>query len=144
METVLHTKDNSLQPGLILLFLLFLFISSCASPENRLALEDCEKFKNGLFHPKGEKNYIVERKGSEQIETDLETGNKFFFEVTWLNACNYSLELVHSISSDSIALSTKDLMQIEMIELTDSSYRYRLTYEKKFLEAELMKIDRKF
>jgi len=142
METVLHTKGTAQSALLSAILIAFMLLSSCERPAGRLELSDCEKFKTGVFHPKGEKSYIVERKATEQIETDLITGNKFFFEVTWLNACNYSLELVHTISRDSIPLSRDDLMQVEMISLSDSSYSYRLTHKEKYLEAELIMIDR--
>jgi len=142
METVLHTKGTLRSSLFYASIIAFVILTSCESPSDRLELSDCAKYKTGLFHPKGEKSYLVERRETEQIETDLITGNKFFFEVTWLNACNYSLELVHTISKDSIPLRKDELMQVEMIALTDSSYSYRLTYEKKYLEAELMKIGR--
>lgn len=137
-----HEWTSKLYSSAYLIALFFSLFTSCTAPESELSLSECEKFRTGFFYPKGEMEYMIERRGTEQIETDMSTGNKFFFNVIWLNACNYSLELVHSLSTDSIGLKRGDKMQIEMIAISDSSYTYRVVVNEKYLESELVRVEK--
>jgi len=141
MKAVSHTKESYISKYISSIFLVYILFISCGDASSRISLEECEKVRTGVFHPIGDRSYMVERKGTEQIEKNLKTGDSFFFDVIWLNACNYTLELVHTEVNDSAPLVKGDKMQVEILSVTDSSYTYRLVYDKKFLEAELIKIN---
>ena len=57
----------------------------------------CEKLKNGTFYlyPSDiNKRYQAVRKGSIQIETDLDTGDTAILKIEWPRECTYTLQYV--------------------------------------------------
>lgn len=56
--------------------------------------EDCLAFKNGRFSIKSEldkQSYLIDRKDSFQVETNLLNGRVTKWRVAWLSPCRYEL-----------------------------------------------------
>lgn len=57
----------------------------------------CTEHKTGTFSLKDENlgsDHLIERTDSIQTETDLKTGAKSKYKVTWVNDCEYELNII--------------------------------------------------
>lgn len=73
-------------------FITLLFFISCAVYVQ--SQTDCAKFKTGTFVLPDDvlnKSYRIKRTKTKQKEKDMQTGEKFTFEVRWLDSCTYAL-----------------------------------------------------
>lgn len=97
---------------------------------------DCTKYKSGkfLFYAKqGEinksVNYLVERDGADQKETNLITGEVANFKVKWTGDCEYELQLMKSTDKhlDSMAQYVNDVkMKTTIIEASADYYLFEV------------------
>ncbi len=114
-----------------LFFVLASFLGSCQFDAKQKALHpnQCKPFKEGVFYNQA-KTYKVERTGNRQIEYDLINQRSYHFEVHWLYDCAYNLTLKHSNNAiDTFALKANDMMRIQLIETTDTSFTYEVDFK---------------
>lgn len=96
------------------------FVTSCTSPQGNA---DCSKFKVGKFryHAKESGNsYIIERKDSTQIETNLNTGSITTLRINWINPCEYELRYVarkNSPNDTLMSIVTTTVLKTKIIEV---------------------------
>ncbi|WP_435578359.1 hypothetical protein [Gilvibacter sp.] len=86
----------------------------------------CEDVHEGVFEIiKPEENYSVriERKGDQQIETNLNTGAVTKAQVTWDNICNYQLTYTESTSEHAVNLIGKVLI-VRITGIQGNQYTY--------------------
>jgi len=91
---------------------------------------ECENFKNGKFKIIDTEtgNFIIERKGSKQIEYGEESKLKIEFKVKWLNDCTYTLELKKVLENpNNIQLPEKMILTVKIIETKEKSYIQKTT-----------------
>lgn len=86
----------------------------------------CQRVKEGKFRLD---QYIIERKGDVQIETDVTTKEKIAYKVKWINDCEFEL-----ISfKDSI-----DRNKVKIIAVTEHGYECVLQNESRSTKHELL------
>ncbi|MDC7997752.1 hypothetical protein [Gilvibacter sediminis] len=86
----------------------------------------CEDFHEGVFEiVKPEDDYAVriERKGDQQIETNIKTGAVTKATVTWDNICNYQLTYTESTSEHAVNLIGKVLI-VRITGIQGNKYSY--------------------
>jgi hypothetical protein len=115
-----------------ILIVVFAFVS-CKSDSNVI---DCAKYKSGkfIFYEKRSDvperiNFLVERDGADQKETNLKTGDVTNFKVKWNSDCEYQLQLLKSTDKqlDSMAQYTNDVkMKTTIIEVTADYYLFEV------------------
>ena len=125
----------------IILFL-FCFFSLALSAQQ---VEDCQKFKDGLFVLKSERGtYFITRKGNRQIEKYSYKKGQIILEVEWINDCTYTLKLLKEKGKKSKTSFPKELvLTVEIIETNDNSY-FQITTANSIemeVEAEMIKVE---
>ena len=66
-----------------------LILSLRATSQNN---SDCATFKTGTFYSKNAgETYSIRRKGRNEIQTNLKTGDSTIWEISWQNDCTYIL-----------------------------------------------------
>ncbi|MGK7389664.1 MAG: hypothetical protein ACNS60_04910 [Candidatus Cyclobacteriaceae bacterium M2_1C_046] len=111
-----------------------LVISMAAFSQETVQLETCEnvkegtyRLKHGLFNLFG-KTYVVKRENDKQVEVD-DYGDKYIFNVEWINDCTYKLKLQDILDDSSrIAFSDKPIL-VEIIEVTSDGYKNKVTMD---------------
>ncbi|MGK7389466.1 MAG: hypothetical protein ACNS60_03920 [Candidatus Cyclobacteriaceae bacterium M2_1C_046] len=90
----------------------------------------CSDVKNGTYiinnSPFKNNNYIIQRSDNRQVEIDKK-GNKYIFEVEWINTCHYKLKLQEYIPS-STNFSYKgstDIIIVEILKVDKEGYKQR-------------------
>ena len=125
---------------------LILIILICISIASFGQENECIRFKNGKYkildNRTGE--FIIERKGSKQVEYGGESKLKLEFKVTWLNECIYTLELEKILENpNKMEIPKGMILTVEIIETKDKSYiqKSRSNLYDLVLESELIKIE---
>jgi len=116
---------------LAFLFIISIIFSACELNTKQKALHpsQCQPFKEGTFYNQA-KTYKVERMGNSQIEYDVNNQVSYHFEVHWLYDCAYNLTFKHSSSKmDTLGLKANDLLRIQLIATTDTSFTYEVDYK---------------
>jgi hypothetical protein len=76
---------------IIIFFITVIFLGCSSAGVKNI---ECENFKNGKFILRAELNntdYLLERKDSIQVETNLKDGKITKWKVVWTNQCTYEL-----------------------------------------------------
>ncbi len=121
-------------------FLLLIFAACNNKKTDTLHPDDCRPFKFGVFE-NPEHNYRIERYENSQVEYDLSNNTSYHFEVHWLYDCAYNLIFKHSTNdSDTFRLNYNDMMRIQMIELSDSSYTSVIEFKNESYKSEMIKM----
>lgn len=126
----LKAQDNMFFLPLVILAML---LAQCHinTKQNALHPSECIPFKEGIFY-NALQTYKVERSGNKQTEYDLTNNVSYHFEVHWLYDCAYNLTFKHSTNiTDTFALKANDMLRIQMIETTDTSFVYEVDFNDK-------------
>jgi len=113
---------------------LILILLSCNSES-----ENCSNFKNGTFIYPNITGTEVNRNGGVQTETNALKGYVETYSVTWTGPCEYYLLLKETTDSSNI-IGPYDTLFIEIVERTDTSYRYRSKALGMEFDGEMIKI----
>ena len=122
--------------------LVFVFISIHSFGQGM----DCSAFKNGKFEiiEKDLENSIIVRNGDVQIEYGEYSQLKIELKVTWIDECNYTLELIQVLENPKdIIISDGMILYVEIIETKANSYvqRTRSNINDYVSTSELFKIE---
>jgi len=112
-------------------FIICICLSACQFTNKQKALHpsECKPFKEGTFYNEA-KTYKVQRTGNTQIEYDLINELSYHFEVHWLYDCAYNLTFKHSTNKvDTFGLKARDMLRIQLIETTDTSFTYEVDFK---------------
>lgn len=115
---------------IVSLFIVSLCFGACefTAKQNALHPSLCKPFKEGTFYNEA-KTYKVERTGNTQIEYDLINQLSYHFEVHWLYDCAYNLTFKHSNNKiDTFGLKPKDMLRIQFVETSDTSFTYEVDF----------------
>jgi len=127
---------------IVSLFVTCICLSACEfkAKQNALHPSECVPFKEGVFYNEA-KTYKVERTGNSQIEYDLINQLNYHFEVHWLYDCAYNLTFKHSNNKiDTLGLKPKDMLRIQLIETTDTSFTYEVDFNNDRFKNTLYKL----
>ncbi|MEN8121577.1 MAG: DNA topoisomerase IV [Bacteroidota bacterium] len=108
----------------------YLFLSSCVSQNN------CTDFKTGKFQLIDNElkfEAIIERNDSIQTEKILSTGEVSKFKISWINDCEYSLQIIEGPERYKNLYKNK-LLFVKII----STYNNEYTFESKMEGSELI------
>jgi len=108
------------------IFGILLFISANALGQ----FKECAIFRNGKFQITEEnmENSIIERNGDVQIEYGEFSQLKVELKVSWVDDCNYTLELVQVLENPKrINVSIGMMLFVEIIETKANSYIQKTT-----------------
>lgn len=87
---------------------------------------DCGDFKTGIFSLKNEElgtDHLIERTETTQTETDLKTGTKSKFRVTWINDCEYELTLIEG-REEAMEFFKDKTLTVQITKTTDDGYSF--------------------
>ena len=87
----------------------------------------CSEHKTGTFSLKDESlgsDHLIVRTDSIQTETDLNTGAKSKYKVTWLTDCEYELNILEGAPEIMDFYSDKTLI-IQITDVTKDGYRFQ-------------------
>ena len=101
--------------------MILLFLSANAIGQ----FKECDHFRNGKFQITEEnmENSIIERNGDVQIEYGEFSQLKVELKVSWVDDCNYTLELVQVLENPKgINVSMGMMLYVEIIETKENSY----------------------
>ncbi len=115
----------------LLFFSMFFLLNACNEPAPSAA--DCSKLKNGFFRYKfriGDKlsHYLIARKDSIQVETNLDEGEVARYRIKWLDPCTYELQFQSSslsLTSKEIAARRSIVLKTEIQKVTDRYYIFK-------------------
>ncbi|AFM04133.1 hypothetical protein Fleli_1733 [Bernardetia litoralis DSM 6794] len=111
---------------LIILILSWFLIPMAFSQNN-----DCQSFRIGRFSLSDttyNKEYLIVRNDSLQIETDLETGYVSTYKLIWESDCKYVLTVIDG-QKDVMEFYKDRKLSIEIIELYADSYKFSAQVE---------------
>ena len=109
----------------ISLFVFILLVCSCAPKRT------CEDYSNGQFRINDWDNdlsYWIMRTDSIQIETKEGTGDTSKYIVTWLDPCEYKLELIEG-NQEMMAFFKGRPLNVEILEVLQNGYQYKSYFE---------------
>ncbi|PZR40753.1 MAG: hypothetical protein DI538_03145 [Azospira oryzae] len=85
---------------------------------------NCKAFRTGKYKlVDKERAYRIERDQRFQIETDLSTNETTKFKVTWVNRCEYELNIISGREDLMIFFKDKTLV-IRILEIYENGYQY--------------------
>lgn len=115
-------------------FLLLILLSSCQS-------NNCEDFKVGQFeYPKEMKSdVVIERTADFQIETSEKDGYTDKYQIIWDSDCSYHLVLLETNNEFEGMKPLIDTMHVNMVEVLESSYKFKAVLNSKVFEGQLIK-----
>jgi hypothetical protein len=116
------------------LFFLALLLSSCQS-------NSCEDFKIGQFiYPKEmNSDVVIERTAEFQIETSKKDGYTDKYQIIWDSDCSYHLVLLETNNEFDGMKPLTDTMHVNMVEVLESSYKFKAVLNSKVFEGQLIK-----
>lgn len=92
---------------------------------------DCAKFKTGTFVLPDDvisKRYLIKRTKTKQKEEDMLTGEKFTFEVRWLDSCTYALRPLKG-NKDMLEYFAGKILYITINSTTEDQYTFFSRFE---------------
>ncbi len=99
-------------------------------------VKDCSKFRTGTF--KNNDNTVIVRNDSLQVEVDTKTNHKYKAAVKWLSDCQYTLTFVE-ITDPSFSQMTGIKLTVDILDVSENSYRYRAYNDSLEVRSELTK-----
>ena len=86
----------------------------------------CKQFKTGKFtivEQETDVQYIIERNDSLQTERDLSSGSTSTYRVTWLNDCEYQLNIIEG-DDDLMNFYSSRTLTIRVLEIYENGYKF--------------------
>lgn len=68
-------------------------------------------------------DHLIERTETTQTETDLKTGTKSKFRVTWINDCEYELTLIEG-REEAMEFFKDKTLTVQITKTTDDGYSF--------------------
>lgn len=87
---------------------------------------NCKSFRTGKFKlvdDKINKEYLIIRNDSIQIETELKTGQVTKFKINWESDCKYTLTFIEA-RQEIIDFYKNKKLNIEIVEIYDNGYKF--------------------
>lgn len=103
--------------------ILFTLLLTCLSSSSNA---DCSDFRTGTYSLKDAEvgtDHLIERTNTIQTETNLKTGTKSIFSVTWINDCEYELTIIEG--RDEVMNYFKDkTLVVQITQTTENGYSF--------------------
>ncbi len=92
--------------------------------------QDCKRFKNGKFKQTNSTGdvWIIERKGSKQIEYSDFYNVRLRFKIKWIDDCTYTMKLRKVLENpDNVLLPEGMNATVQITETKNKSYSQKTT-----------------
>lgn len=112
---------------IIFIFSITLFFISTAEAQDIIS---CNAVKNGTYSLDNSlfsnTKYVIHRSDDKQIEIDKK-GNRFIFNVEWINACHYKLTLQEIIPSSrkNRFKGSYEMIIVEILKVDEGGYKQK-------------------